>query len=366
MQPISQPKKAIKAESTLRLERFKDISLDDPFFESLKSDYSEFSDWFLKKGEHEALIFRSDSGQIDGFLYLKEENGPVLDTNPPLHPAHRLKIGTFKINPHGTRLGERFIKKAFDKALAAEIKSLYVTVFPKHHALLSLFQEYGFIVIAEKKTNNGIELVLERNLDHVVGHVVRDYPRIPIIRDRHFVLAVYPIWHSRLLPDSLLRTESSSILSDVSHTNSIHKIYLAAMAGVDQLRSGDTLLIYRTQDGGPARFTSVVTSLCVVESVRNIDTFNSEDDFLGYCSPYSVFEIDELRGFYRTRKFPWLISFTYNIALTKRINRDALISKVGLPENTYWGFFQISTDQLKSVLKLSGDYEKARSLVYSS
>lgn len=351
--------------SLLRLEKFKDISIDDAFFESLKSDYREFSDWFLKKGEHEALTFRSDSGYIDGFLYLKEENGPVSDTNPPLPPAHRIKIGTFKINPHGTRLGERFIKKAFDKAVASGAVSLYVTVFQKHQALLGLFHEYGFVVIAEKKTSNGVELVLERRLDQVVGDVVRDYPRIPITRDRHFVLAVYPEWHSRLLPDSLLKTESASILSDVSHTNSIHKIYLAAMAGVEQLRSGDTLLIYRTQDGGPARFTSVVTSLCVVEGVRHMDTFSSEEDFMGYCSPYSVFETDELRRFYRTRKFPWLISFTYNVALTKRINRDALISKVGLPENTYWGFFQISTDQLKSVLKLSGDYEKARSLVYT-
>lgn len=349
----------------LRLEKFKDISLNDPFFDSLKADYREFSAWFLKKGDHEALTFRSESGRIEGFLYLKEESGPVPDTAPPLPPAHRIKIGTFKINPHGTRLGERFIKKAFDRAVASEAQSLYVTVFEKHQALMGLFYEYGFVVVAEKRTANGVELVLERRLDQVVGDVVRDYPRIPITRDRHFVLAVYPEWHSRLLPDSLLKTESASILSDVSHTNSIHKIYLTAMSGVEQLRAGDTLLIYRTQDGGPARYTSVVTSLCVVEGVRHIDTFHSEQDFVTFCNPYSVFEPNELRGFYRKRKFPWLIGFTYNMALTKRINRDALISKVGLPENTYWGFFQVSTDQLKEVLRLSGDYEKARSLVYT-
>lgn len=351
--------------SILRLERFKDISLDDPFFESLKYDYKEFSDWFKKKGDHEAITFRLENGLLDGFLYLKEEHGQITDTKPPLPESRRIKIGTFKINPHGTRLGERFIKKAFDRAIASDAQALYVTAFEKHQALLSLFYEYGFIKVAEKSTTNGIELVLEKRLDKVLGDVVLDYPRIPIRRDRHFVLSIYPEWHSRLLPDSLLKTEESSILMDVSHTNSIHKIYLTAMSGVENLNPGDTLMIYRTKDGGPARYTSVVTSLCVVEGVRHINSFPSEEAFIEFCNPYSVFTAEELRGFYRRRKFPWLISFTYNIALKKRINRDALITKIGLPENTYWGFFRITTEQLKHILRLSGDYEKARSLVYT-
>ena len=78
---------------------------------------------------------------------------------------------------------------------------------------------------------------------------------------------------------------------------------------------------------------------------------------------------EELKGFYETRKYPWLIRFTYNLALTKRVNRKLLLEEVGLKGSStgdYWGFFQISKDQLRQVLKLSGDYEKARSLVYSS
>ncbi|WP_202880431.1 hypothetical protein [Mannheimia pernigra] len=29
--------------------KFKNINLDDPFFDSLKEDYKEFTDWFNKK-----------------------------------------------------------------------------------------------------------------------------------------------------------------------------------------------------------------------------------------------------------------------------------------------------------------------------
>lgn len=352
-------------DALLGFERFKDISLDDPFFFSLKADYAEFGEWFGKKGDHQAFTFRNDAGLLDGFLYLKIEEGAVLDTHPPLPAARRLKVGTFKINPHGTRLGERFVKRAFDIAVEQRVSAIYVTIFPKHTGLVDLFLRYGFVQKAIKQTSNGQELVLERRLDAVVGDVVLDYPRIPVSTDRHFVLSLYPEWHSRLLPDSLLRTESSSILQDVSHTNSIHKIYLAAMIGIDQLRRGDTLLIYRTAQGGSAYYTSVVTSLCVVEELTNIQDFPTVEQFLAYCAPYSIFTETELRKLYKRGRYPWVIRFTYNLALRKRPNRKALVEQVGLDANMYWGFFQISMAQLQSILQLSTDYEKASSLVYS-
>jgi hypothetical protein len=352
--------------SVLRVEKFKDIALTDPFFDSLKADYDGFTAWFTSKADKEAFTFRSESGTLDGFLYLKEESEPVVDVEPNLPSAHRLKIGTFKINPHGTRLGERFMKRAFDTALSLGVSALYVTVFERHDALVQVFERYGFAKVGVKNSSSGAEAVYERRLDQAAGDVVLDYPRIPIKPDRHFVLALYPQWHSRLLPDSLLKTESASILKDVSHTNSIHKIYLAAMQGIDQLNRGDTLLIYRTADGGSGYHTSVVTSLCVVEEVSHVSHYATEKEFLDYCNPYSIFSLTELQTFYKNKKYPWVIRFTYNLALTKRPNRKALLEQIGLPADTYWGFFKLTTEQLKNILKLSGDYEKARPLVYSS
>ena|ERR1700730_7204418 len=354
------------AEQLLQIKTFSSINLDDPFFDSLKADYKEFANWFTKKGDQKAFVFEKAAGTgLEGFMYLKIEDGAVEDLLPPLPPAHRLKIGTFKINPHGTRLGERFLKRAFDYAIEAKATSMYVTAFKKHAALIVLFEKYGFKEVATKVTGNGSEAVYARSLIQTVGDVVLDYPRIPLQKDRHFVLSLYPEYHSKLLPDSLLKTEDASILTDVSHTNSIHKIYLTRMEGVEQLVRGDTLLIYRTKDAGPAYFTSVVTSVGVVEELLHISSFQTEQEFLNYCEPYSIFSVDELQRFYRTRRYQWLIRFTYNLALKKRINRQALIEEVGLAADQYWGFFRVTTEQLRKLFELSKDYEKANSLVYT-
>lgn len=353
--------------SVLRIEKFADIDLADPFFDTLKADYPEFAKWFATKADKTAFTFRAENGALDGFLYLKWEDDEVTDVKPMLPAARRLKVGTFKVNPHGTRLGERFMKRAFDTATDRNAEALYVTVFEKHEALVQLFIRYGFVKVGVKPSATGAEeAVYQRRLDKVVGDVVLDYPRIPLKKDRHFVLSLYPQWHSRLLPDSLLKTECASILQDVSHTNSIHKIYLAAMQGVGQLKRGDTLMIYRTADGGSAYHTSVVTSLCVVEELTNIDQYETEAKFLKYCEPYSIFSTDELKKFFNTKKYPWVIRFTYNLALTKRPNRAALLENGVVADGAYSGFFPINLDQLRTILKLSGDYEKARSLVYSS
>jgi L-amino acid N-acyltransferase YncA len=126
----------------LKVRKFSEIDINDPFFDSLKSDYAGFEDWFSRKAEKKAYILE-DNG-VQGFLYFKKENGVVDDVNPRIIADDILKIGTIKVNPHGTRLGERFIKKAFDHAVKFNSDIVYVTVFKKHQALVNLFLKYGF------------------------------------------------------------------------------------------------------------------------------------------------------------------------------------------------------------------------------
>src|SRR5258708_5866345 len=323
--------------TNLGYERFSDIDIRDPFFDSLKTDYLEFQEWFSCKSDERAYTARQTNGHLEGFLYLKGEVGALDDVQPVLPANRRLKIGTFKIVPHGTRLGERFVKKTFDHAVHEKAEEIYVTIFPRHDSLIQL---------------------LLRKVRSITGSVVKDYPLIPVKPGRHFLLALYPEWHSRLLPDSILKTEEASIIADVSHTNSIHKIYLAKMKGIGDLQTGDTLVIYRTTDGaGPAHYRSVATSLCVVEELRHISEFQTTDAFLGYCMPYSIFTEAELRGFYVRRRYPWIIRFTYNMALKRRITRQVLIDDVGLNPSSYWGVLQITTAQLRSILSIAGHDE---------
>lgn len=333
--------------------QFKDINLDDPFFDSLKDDYKEFRAWFARKAEDKAYVFRGDSLGIDGFLYLKNEEDEVSDVEPPLPAAPRIKVGTLKINPHGTRLGERFLKKIFDHAVDAGVNEIYVTVFDKHAKLVELFERYGFVQRGIKTSPNGTELVLIRTLSDFGDDILSRYPAINIAGASTYLLSLYPRWHTRLLPDSILLNEDTRIVEDISHTNSIHKVYLTNMRGVENLRRGDVLVIYRTKDGqGPARFRSVATSLCVVEEFKDISDFSSYEEFLAYCRPHSVFTEQELSELWQRKNYPKIIRFTYNIAFGRRPNRGLLIDEVGLSEDAYWGFMRLTSDQLKHIVSL--------------
>lgn len=125
------------------------------------------------------------------------------------------------------------------------------------------------------------------------------------------------------------------------------------MHDVMNIKPHDILIIYRTSDKkGPAHYRSVATSLCVVETVKTIDSFVTEHDFIRYCSKYSVFTETELREFYKTKKYPYIISFTYNLALPKRLNRAKLIQNAGLNPDDYWGVLKLTEDQFENIINL--------------
>lgn len=339
----------------LQYKKFKDVNINDPFFDSLKQDYEGFEGWFEKKSNESAYVFENEKGSIDGFLYLKIEEGVVEDVNPPLSPLKRLKIGTFKINAHGTKLGERFLKKIFDHAIYLNVIEIYVTIFEKHSGLLALLKKYGFFEIATKETSSGTELVLIKKLNSDFKDILYSYPEINLKLASKYLLSLYPAWHTRLLPDSILKNEKSEIIKDVSHTNSIHKVYLAAMEGMENLKRGDILLIYRTSDGkGAARFRSVATSICVIEEYRHISSFDNKDEFLKYCAPYSIFTQSELNGFWNNKRYPFIIKFTYNVALTKRLTRGVMVDEIGLKEDAYWGFMPLTDEQLIKIAAAGG------------
>jgi len=334
----------------LTQKKFKSVNLGDPFFASLIEDYKEFSQWFTKKAEDKAYIFEDELGHINGFLYLKPETGPLDDVVPALPSKNRLKVGTMKINAHGTKLGERFIKKIFDHALHNKVSEIYVTVFPAHEALISLFAKYGFSKAAEKHTQNGTEHVLVKNLSQLQDSLVKSYPLADLANKNFYLLSINPKWHTRLLPDSILKNEDTDIIEDISHTNSIHKVYLAAMNGLEILRPGDILVIYRTSDGaGPAHYRSVATSVGVVEEYRSIHSFTSRDEFMRYCQPYSVFSDAELDQFWAHKKYPHVFRFTYNAALKRRVTRGEMIEQFDLDPNAYWGFMRLTRDQFNSI-----------------
>ncbi|EEX49576.1 GNAT family N-acetyltransferase [Pasteurella dagmatis] len=337
----------------LKVVLFSDVNLDDPFFDSLKKDYKEFSNWFRTKSNERAYVLYNDNNLIEGFLYYKFESD-VEDVNPPIRGKSVMKVGTFKFNPAGTLRGQRFIKKILDIAVTNHVDIVYLTVFEKHEPLIKLFKFYGFEKNGEKVSQNGTELVYLRDLHVFKNHIYQDYPFIHQQNANKYLLAIKPEYHTRMFPESKLFGESPDIIKDVSHSNSIHKIYISAAYGANNLRRGDILVMYRTKDEvGSAYYRSVVSSVCVVEDVRHISEFQTEDSYIRYCSRFSVFNADELSRFYKEKRYPYIIRFTYNMALPKRINRKQLLDNGIIGDQTRTVLKQISNEQFSKILRLS-------------
>lgn len=337
--------------SKLQLVKFIDVDLADPFFNTLKKNYTEFGVWFKRKSEDKCYVLKDIHGLLDGFLYLKLEKGPVVDLDPIINCKLVLKIGTFKINPHSTRLGERFIKKALDHAIFNKAEACYVTLFDEHKELRDLFMKYGFEEHGVKKTCNGTEIVLVKNLKVINQDILKDYPLVNAKDKKKYLLAIYPEFHTKLFPDSILRNESFNILEDVSHTNSIHKIYISGMP-VNKANRGDILIIYRTSDKvGPAEYRSVATSICIVEEVKSKGEFRDFEHFFKYANTYSVFDEVSLKEWYSRKKF-YTIKMTYNAALTKRLTRQRLADEVGLRREVRWSFIKLCDDKFRKIVEL--------------
>jgi len=336
---------------TITLKRFADIDLNDTFFDSLKEDYPGFEAWFQKKSkDNNKAYVQYTNNSLQAFLYLKNESGEELADVTPARPAcNRMKVGTFKIDAHNTKLGERFVKKIMDAALYMKADEIYVTIFPKHDGLIRILQRYGF----NEEGKKGEELVLVKNMKALTGDILKDYPLLKTTGKRKFLLSIYPKYHTKMFPDSILRNEEGAkyeLIRDVAHTNSVHKIYVTSMGDAAQLQSGDLIAIYRTNDGaGPARYRSVITSICQIEEVKTNKDFADVDSFLAYANYYSIFDPIELRQWYGKKNFT-VLKMTYNIALTKRVTNGYLVDELKMVPK-YWGFFQLTDEQFNAILK---------------
>jgi hypothetical protein len=329
---------------------FRDISLSDPFFNSLKEDYPGFFEWFQRKADEGkcAIVQYNSQNELQAFLFLKIEEGVLDDVIPQRPEAKRLKVGTFKIDAHNTKLGERFIKKIMDIAVVKNVQEIYVTIFNKHIGLIRLLEKYGFVNSGKK----GGEEVLVKDLMQLSGKQLTDYPLITLKNKRKFLLSIYPKYHTRLFPDSILNNEDKyDLVRDVSYTNSIHKIYLCFMPDTAYLKQGDLIAIYRTNDyQGSARYRSVVTSICEIEEIRTKSDFTNINDFINYTNAYSIFEENDLRSWYRKENVI-VLKMTYNIALTKKVTRGYMLDNIGISPDIYWGFFRLTDEQFQGILE---------------
>ena len=343
---------------SVRKSLFGNLDLADDFFISFKEDYPGYEEWFNKKADETVYVCLAENKPI-ALLYLKLEgkSEDYSDIKPPLPPKRRLKIGSFKVTLNGYRLGERFLKIAFDNALLLKVDEIYVTIFNKRieqHRLINLLEEYGFHYHGLKKGNGGDELVYIRSCGRVADRQIPKLTYPFFSTSGHlFITPIYPEYHTELFPDSILRTESSiDFVENQPHRNAISKVYISRSIERD-LQSGDVIFFYRTADRYPAYYYAVLTTIGVVESV--IDKIPNEQEFIRLCRKRSVFSDKELSQHwnYDKNSRPFIVNFLYVYSLPYRINRKKLI-EIGVLPNTNKGprgFIPITGKDLKDILR---------------
>jgi hypothetical protein len=344
---------------SVKKELFGNLNLKDAFFDSFRENYKEFDDWFNRKSDEIAYICTSETSEVVAFLYVKLEgkNEYYSDIIPSLSPAKRLKIGTFKIISNGYKLGERFLKIVFDNALRFSVEEIYVTLFNytlEQNRLIELLCDWGFKKHGVKQTDNGEEVVLVRDFRPRANksNPCESYPYLSS-DSRKFIVPIYPEYHTELFPDSILRTESpNDFIENKPNRNAISKVYISRSLERG-LKAGDIVVFYRTASGGSAYYTSVTTTVGVVQSI--ITDISSEKQFIELCRKRSVFSDEELREQWnwRTNSRPFVINFLYVYSFPKRMNLKSLID-AGVIQSTEAaprGFVQISDEQFNKILE---------------
>lgn len=309
--------------------KFGKINVKDEFFDSLRANYggNKFDEWYVRKSDEIAYVHYNAINELSGFLYVKieEKDEQYNDIEPKFEPKRRLKVGTFKVVSTGYRLGERFLQIIFDNAINCDVDEIYVTMYDNTEELQRLketFTKWGF---EEFGLKNRKELVLVKRMKKYdkTKTIKQNFPNIDYSARKIF-LPIKPEYHTKIFPDSVLYTERKIEFDNyLGYRYALEKIYIAFSDRYD-FRKGDIVLIYRIGDPGTySKYSSTVTSLCVIEEVlKNIDDINT---FVKFCENRSVFNKGELIRFWNTyNRRLQVIKLIYIMPLNNKVILDKL------------------------------------------
>lgn len=274
------------------------LDLSDPFFDSLKEEYSEFDDWFKKikrEGRH-CLVNYKEDGSIGALLVYKLEDKPI-DTIPKIPRKKRIKLSTFKVAQFGYKIGELFIKLSIDIAISNGVSGVYLTHFVQpDDRLVELITEYGFSHVG---TNSRGEAIYMKELfpepTESKGLSPFDITKLyyPSYYDgaavKKFIVPIRPQYHSRLFTNYKDRqielAESAGYF--IVEGNTIRKAYICN-SRIKRIAQGDLILFYVSE-------RRQLISIGVVEAVfGGLQNYRDIIKLVGKRTVYSVNEIQSI------------------------------------------------------------------------
>ncbi len=321
------------------------------FFDSLREGYNGFDEWFREKAREnrKAWVHRNEAGALGAICVYDVQIDEVITDEGMLLAGKALKLCTFKVdkNVRGRKLGELFLKAAFRYGTENACKYIFIhTDVDKHDYLVNLIVDFGF----EDAGTYGTDRVFMKqhpvNPPEVSGlspleYVKRYYPHYQVDPPvQKFLVPIQHEFHRILFPDYPARQPLLfAIHSSVG--NAIKLAYLCHAAS-KQIRPGDVLLFYRSED------EQAVTTLGVVDQFAELSDAPSIAALVSRRTVYSLKEIEDMATrptkvilFRHIKHFPAPASL-------KRLLDDKVVA------GNIQSITKISDDAFSRVLKAAG------------
>lgn len=304
-----------------------ELQFSEPFFDSLRLDYSDFSNWSNKCiSERRTCWVIWDSEKIAALAIKKDEGTEdVKELNVPGNKI--LKLCTFKVaeSARGERYGEQLLKQAMDYCFRNKYDSLYLTTYPHQVTLINTLEKFGFQQASDK---NGEQVYYKW-----AGQVAKDDVKILQEFDFHkrfwpqvkmssttkvHVIPIKPQYHQRIFPEYQSDLTGQQLYLDLlkqveSKTpgNAIRKVYISK-ARYTKLTRGDVILFYKSEE-------SIITTVGVVERV---DFEANLTALMMLAGNRTVYSEQELTTTLSERGAALVINFYFSFHLDKPISLD--------------------------------------------
>ena len=344
---------------------FAEVDIKDHFFDSFREDYEEFDKWFNRKSDDACYVCYSDNN-LTAFLFIKieKEDENYSEITPTFQKKKRLKIGTLKVTGNGYKIGERFLKTIFDNANQYNVDEIYVTIFnkrPEQEQLIDMLQEWGFEYHGLKVTKNGEEKVYVRpfgkKLPVNIENPKLTFPFLSRTTEK-YIIKIEPVYHTELFPDSInTKEDKAKYTENEPHRNRISKVYISHSQD-RHLKSGDIILVYRMGEEGTKKlYSSTITTICIVESVKN--NFQSFEEFFDACNRRTMISKEDLKSKWwdkNPKNRPFVINFLYAHSFPtpkptlKDLNTLGIIPDIlNMPR----GFIKITNEQFNTLVNFA-------------
>lgn len=325
------------------------IDYSDSILNQLKEEYPDFQAWWKKisKEGRKAWVHKKLDGSLGAILILKPEEQEIHAT-PSLPFKKRLKICTLIVTHNGFKIGELFLKVAFDFAVNNNIEEVYLTHFVKNNDfLVELVKGFGFKECGRKDSGESIFLkeMKPPTINRLDPKLLAQEYYPSYVDSEHvnkFIIPIRSHFHDRLFVSYRFRR---NLLFDYSSEfriegNTIVKAYLCH-ARIKKIRPGDLILFYRSRDA--KCLTTLGVALEIYEDQTSPDAITR---IVGKRTVYSYNEIYEL-----AQKPTKVIIFQRHFHFPKQIHIQHLIGE-GILSGAPQSIMQIDHDSYKVIKKI--------------